>query len=155
MRKPFRQKPLAGTLHFMASRYHNEARPMSLKLLLLVAGAGAVGSTLRYLVNLAFLRRGTWELPYATLTVNVLGCFLAGIFYALFADKLHRHAAYAPVLLVGFLGAFTTFSTFALESANLMQAGAPWKALLNIGLQNLSGLAAVCCGLWLVRQFCH
>ena len=64
---------------------------MSLKLLLLVAGAGAVGSTLRYLVNLAFLRRGTWELPYATLTVNVLGCFLAGIFYALFADKLHRH----------------------------------------------------------------
>ena len=62
---------------------------------------------------------------------------------------------YAPVLLVGFLGAFTTFSTFALESANLMQAGAPWKALLNIGLQNLSGLAAVCCGLWLVRQFCH
>lgn len=68
---------------------------MSLKLLLLVAGAGAVGSTLRYLVNLAFLRRGTWELPYATLTVNVLGCFLAGIFYALFADKLHRHAAYA------------------------------------------------------------
>ena len=128
---------------------------MSLKLLLLVAGAGAVGSTLRYLVNLAFLRRGTWELPYATLTVNVLGCFLAGIFYALFADKLHRHAAYAPVLLVGFLGPFTTFSTFALESANLMQAGAPWKALLNIGLQNLSGLAAVCCGLWLVRQFCH
>ena len=96
---------------------------MSLKLLLLVAGAGAVGSTLRYLVNLAFLRRGTWELPYATLTVNVLGCFLAGIFYALFADKLHRHTAYAPVLLVGFLGAFTTFSTFALESANLMQAG--------------------------------
>ena len=53
---------------------------MSLKLILLVAIAGALGSTLRYLVNLAFLRGGITGLPFATLTVNVLGCFLAGLF---------------------------------------------------------------------------
>ena len=101
---------------------------MSLKLLLLVAGAGAVGSTLRYLVNLAFLRRGTWELPYATLIVNVLGSFLAGIFYALFADKLHRHAAYAPVLLVAGLcvGALSCVLSKALFAA--MPKNAPGRA---------------------------
>lgn len=128
---------------------------MPLKLLGLVAIAGALGSSLRYLVNLAFLRGGATGLPYATLTVNVLGCFLAGVLFALFETKLARYALYAPVLLVGFLGAFTTFSTFALESITLLNGNSAWKGLLNIGLQNLAGLAAICAGLGLVRLFCR
>lgn len=128
---------------------------MSIKLILLIAGAGAAGSTLRYLINLAFLRGGATELPYATLTVNILGCFGAGLLFALFETKLARYSIYAPVLMVGFLGAFTTFSTFALESVALMQGSSPWKAFLNIGLQNLAGLGAVCAGFGAVRLLCY
>ncbi|WP_294507320.1 CrcB family protein [uncultured Victivallis sp.] len=128
---------------------------MSLKLILLVAIAGALGSTLRYLVNLAFLRGGITGLPFATLTVNVLGCFLAGLFFALFATKFSKYAIYAPVLMVGFLGAFTTFSTFALESVAMLTGGAAWKGLLNIGLQNLAGLGSICAGAGLVRLICR
>ena len=128
---------------------------MTMKLILLVAAAGAAGSTLRYLVNLAFLRSGAAGLPYATLTVNVLGCFLAGLLFALFETKFAKYAIYAPVLLVGFLGAFTTFSTFALESVALLTGNAIWKGVLNIVLQNLSGLGAVCAGFGVVRLFCR
>ncbi len=128
---------------------------MSLKLILLVAIAGALGSTLRYLVNLVFLRGGITGLPFATLTVNVLGCFLAGLFFALFATKFSKYAIYAPVLMVGFLGAFTTFSTFALESVAMLTGGAAWKGLLNIGLQNLAGLGSICAGAGLVRLICR
>ena len=128
---------------------------MSLKLILLVAIAGALGSTLRYLVNLAFLRGGITGLPFATLTVNVLGCFLAGLFFALFATKFSKYAIYAPVLMVDFLGAFTTFSTFALESVAMLTGGAAWKGLLNIGLQNLAGLGSICAGAGLVRLICR
>ena len=128
---------------------------MSLKLILLVAIAGALGSTLRYLVNLAFLRGGITGLPFATLTVNVQGCFLAGLFFALFATKFSKYAIYAPVLMVGFLGAFTTFSTFALESVAMLTGGAAWKGLLNIGLQNLAGLGSICAGAGLVRLICR
>ena len=106
---------------------------------------------LRYLVNLAFLRSGAGGLPYATLTVNILGCFFAGLLFALFEGKLSKYAFYAPVLMVGFLGAFTTFSTFALESVALLHGGAIWKGTLNIVLQNLSGLGAICAGMEMVR----
>ena len=128
---------------------------MSIKLLLFVAAGGAAGSTLRYLVNLAFLRSGATGLPYATLTVNVLGCFLAGLLFALFETKFAKYAIYAPILMVGFLGAFTTFSTFALESVALLNGNAMWKGLLNIALQNLAGLGAICAGLGVVRMFCR
>ena len=132
-----------------------EGALMTLKLILLVAAAGALGSTLRYLINLLFLRGGVTGLPYATLTVNVLGCFLAGLLFGLFATKFAKYANYAPVLMVGFLGAFTTFSTFALESVTLLAGGAIWKGLLNIALQNLAGLGAISAGLGLVRQICR
>ncbi len=124
---------------------------MSVKLLLMIAGAGAVGTLLRYLLNLAFLRRGSWEFPWATLTINVLGCFAAGVLYALFAGKLERFSGFAPVVMIGFLGAFTTLSTFALESFILAQGGQLWRAVLNIGVQNILGLSAVCFGYYLVK----
>lgn len=124
---------------------------MSLKTLMMIAGLGALGTVLRYVITLAFQRHGPWLLPWSTLTVNVLGCFAAGVLYALFAEKLQRYSPYAPILLIGFLGAFTTFSTLALESVVLAQGGELWKAVVNIGLQNATGVAAVCGGIYLVK----
>lgn len=124
---------------------------MSLKILLLIAGAGTFGTFLRYFITIAFLRRGPWLLPWSTLTVNVLGCFAAGTLYALFTGRLERYSDYAPVVLIGFVGTFTTFSTLALESVMLAQGGELWKALLNLFLQNATGLLAVCGGIYLVK----
>ena len=100
-----------------------------MKYLLFIALGGASGATARYL--LAGWAHRLWEghLPVGTFLVNVLGSFTIGVLYVVLAEKQLIHQDWRGVLMVGFLGAFTTFSTFSLETITLMEAGQVATAL--------------------------
>ena len=116
----------------------------------LVALGGACGAVLRYLTGLGVLRLvGHQEFPLAIISVNVIGSFLMGAFVVVASQKGVTHLS--PLVMTGFLGGFTTFSAFSLETANLIERGALGQAavyvLLSVGL-SVGGLFL---GLWLAR----
>jgi len=94
-----------------------------MKFLLFIALGGAAGAVSRHLLG-NWLHR-FWEggFPVGTLAVNMLGSFLIGILYVLIVERQLVHPDWRGVLMVGFLGAFTTFSTFSLETIALFEAG--------------------------------
>lgn len=100
--------------------------------LLAIAAAGAIGAVLRYLVA-----SGVYELfgrgfPYGTLIVNLIGSFLIGYLFVWFLDRSAASEAWRLAVLVGLLGSFTTFSSFSLETYNLVITGYYGRALANI-----------------------
>jgi CrcB protein len=109
-----------------------------MKYLLFIGLGGASGAVARYL--LATWAHGLWEgkLPMGTLLVNMLGSFAIGIVYVLVERQL-IHPDWRGVLMVGFLGAFTTFSTFSLETINLFEAGD-----IAHGMAYMLGSAVLC-----------
>ena len=119
-----------------------------MSLLLFVAVGGALGAVARYGLSgwVQSLAGGTF--PWGTLVVNVLGCFLLG-----FAFRVLQLSALSPAVrgavTVGFLGAFTTFSTFGLETVGLLQDGRWARAAAYAGGSVAIGLSAVVAGLWL------
>ncbi len=120
--------------------------------LLLIATGGALGAVSRYLVSTGvhgLLGRG---FPYGTLSVNVLGSLLMGFFYILLLERLDPGAHWRPLLLVGFLGAFTTFSTFSIETINLMEGGELFRAMLNVLASVSTCIVACWIGVILGRQ---
>jgi CrcB protein len=118
---------------------------------LVVAIGGAVGCCLRYLATLGASRVVGTSFPAGTLLVNVVGCLLAGLLFGLAAER----AAFPPVLrllvMTGFLGGFTTFSAFSLETVNLMRDGSWAIALGSIAANNVIGLSAAVAGIYLGR----
>jgi fluoride exporter len=117
-----------------------------MKGILLVALGGAVGSVARFKLSGYVLHHTIdWRFPAGTFAVNVLGCLVAGILAGL-AEKYDLFAADLRLLLfTGFLGGFTTFSAFGLETMFLLQRGQAWIAGLNVVLSVAAGLLA----LWL------
>ena len=116
------------------------------QIIAIVAG-GSVGALTRFWVaNLVYdwLGRG---FPHGTLLVNVSGCFLMGLLTELMLQRFAMTAEFRAAVLVGFLGAYTTFSTFAIETLYLFEQGELLKALLNIFLSVALCLAAVWFGL--------
>ncbi len=94
--------------------------------------AGIAGTFARYgLAGLVYQRLGA-DFPYGTLVVNLVGCFLIGFFDALVQEKFLLGPQMRLLLMTGFCGAFTTFSTFMLETSNLVKDGEPMKAFLNV-----------------------
>lgn len=97
---------------------------------------GSLGALMRYLVSTAVNEKFTESLglsfPFGTLLVNVLGSFVMGFLAMWLADNFDLNPTLRLAIFVGFLGAFTTFSTFSMETLNLFEAGLPLRALLNM-----------------------
>ncbi len=117
----------------------------------LVALGGAAGSVSRYLVSAFVQAARPGSFPWGTFAVNVLGCFLAGVVAGLAEGRGVLGPEGRILLLTGFLGGFTTFSAFGLETVQLLRGGQVAAAGLNVGLQLLCGAAAVAAGLWSTR----
>ncbi len=120
--------------------------------ILYIAIGGAVGSVMRYLVSTgihALLGRG---FPYGTLTVNVTGSFLMGFLFIFMIERSSLGPEWRALVLIGFLGAFTTFSTFSIETLNLIESGAIARAFANILVNVFTCLLATWLGLILGRQ---
>ena len=115
-----------------------------------VALGGAIGASLRYLAGLAVVRLvGHTGFPVAILTVNILGSFLMGVFVVLAAHRGLTHLS--PLVMTGMLGGFTTFSTFSLETVNLIERGDYGQAALYVGLSVAVSVAALALGMVLTR----
>ena len=116
--------------------------------LLLIALGGALGAISRYgLAQLSINLFGK-GFPFGTLIANFVGSFLMGLLFSLIESE-HLIPQARIALGVGFLGAFTTFSTFSLDTILLMQQGDWQKAIMNVALNLCLSLSAVFIGLWL------
>lgn len=113
---------------------------------MLLAIAGAVGTLARYWVSGVVQRLCGATFPWGTLVVNVVGCLLFGFVWTLAEERLLISPQTRFVVLTGFMGAFTTFSTFAFETAQMLSDAEWFRALGNIALENVVGIAAVFLG---------
>jgi CrcB protein len=116
-----------------------------------IAAGGAVGALLRFSVSTGIYNLLGRGFPYGTLTVNVLGSGLMGFLYVFMLERV-TNVELRAALLIGLLGAFTTFSTFSLETLNLIENGEVSKALLNIFISISLCLFATWLGMLLARQ---
>ena len=121
--------------------------------LLSIMLGGAVGAALRYATAAGITQLLGRSFPYGTLTVNVLGSFLIGVFAIYFSQRAMLDTLLAKGLMVGTLGAFTTFSTFSLDNLQLLEQG-QWLAFAaNVMLNVALCLLAVYLGTLAVRAF--
>lgn len=116
--------------------------------LLLVGLGGGIGSILRYVASLVI---GTKYFPFATLAVNIIGCFVIGIVFALSIRDEAFLNNWKLFLASGICGGFTTFSAFSLETLGLLQAGKTGIAITYIGLSIVLGIVATFGGYQLVK----
>src|SRR5436190_14051088 len=108
-----------------------------------VALGGALGASGRYLLDHAIEQRSFSIFPWATFTINITGCFLIGVITAALVDRHHLPAWIRVGLVLGVIGGYTTFSTFAQESLTLFDAHDAAVALLYAGGSVVVGIAAV------------
>ncbi len=118
-----------------------------MKQILAIAAGGAVGALLRYWASTAVYGLMGRDFPYGTLMVNVTGSLLMGLLYVLLVERLSLGVEWRAALLIGVLGAFTTFSAFSMETVALIEEGERAKALLNILLSVTLCIAATWIGL--------
>jgi fluoride exporter len=118
---------------------------------LAVAVGGALGAMARYAVSIWVFNYSSDKFPYATLSVNVLGSFIMGILFVIIVERAALPAEMRSLLMVGFLGAFTTFSTFSLDALSLWQNGHLFLALVYVLATVVLCLVAISSSIWLAR----
>jgi fluoride exporter len=118
---------------------------------LAIAAGGGAGALARYGVDSMIEQRVESLFPWATFTINVTGCFLNGLLVALVVDQLGAPSWLSRGLIVGFLGAYTTFSTFAAESYELTELSHWGLAVVNVTASAVVGISAVALGQYLGR----
>lgn len=116
-----------------------------------VAVGGAFGAVARYLINISPLTSIFQNFPFPTFVINVTGSFLIGFLLILLTDRFEVSEALRMAVLVGFLGAFTTFSTFEMEIYGLSSEREYWQALLYLLLSVIGGFVAVVAGVRLAK----
>ena len=118
--------------------------------LAMVAFGGALGASARYLTGIGIVRLlGHTGFPLGIVTVNIIGSFLMGAFITLAAQRGLTHLS--PLVATGFLGGFTTFSSFSLEAVTLWERGDNVLALLYVLLSVFLSVAALLAGMLAVR----
>ncbi len=119
-----------------------------------LAFAGACGTLARYGLSHAIQRWAGHGFPWGTFAVNITGCFLFGLLWSVIEQRHAALGAWRTVVLIGFLGSFTTFSSFTHDTAALLRASDWFAAALNIAGQNAIGIlmlfAGVAIGRWIV-----
>jgi fluoride exporter len=119
--------------------------------LALIAAAGAVGTLARYGLGGLVHKYAGDTFPWGTVVVNLLGCLAFGVVWTFAEERWHISSETRTVLLVGFMGAFTTFSTFIFETKGFLSDGQWLPALGYFSIHNVGGLAALLVGLALGR----
>jgi CrcB protein len=119
---------------------------------LMVGLGGVVGAVTRYQVTAWTTERFGPGFPYGTMFINASGSFLIGLFLTLIAERFSVHPHVRLFFAVGFLGAYTTFSTYAWDSAQLLLQGAPLKAMINVVGSVVLSLIGVAGGIAMGRQ---
>jgi fluoride exporter len=140
----------SGRSFFVALPYH---RGIIMARILAIASAGAVGSLARYWLS-ALVQRWTGSpFPWGTFAVNIMGSFLFGLIWTLAEERLVISSETRIILLTGFMGAFTTFSTFAFETGIYVRDSRWPMVFANIAAQIVIGIAAMLIGMGVGRQF--
>ena len=109
--------------------------------------AGFFGAVVRYQLDSLISRHGRGAFPWGTLVVNLTGCFLLGLLFTVSSGRLDANPALRTALTVGFVGAYTTFSTFSLQAVRLTEDGAVALALGYVAASVVIGLLAAWAGM--------
>jgi CrcB protein len=120
---------------------------------LLVGVGGFLGANARYVLGALIAERLGTAFPYGTLIVNLTGSLAIGIILVLLTERLAADPAWRLLLVVGFLGGYTTFSSYTFEALLLAEAGQWGRALWYVLGSNVLGLAAAFAGMLLARRF--
>jgi CrcB protein len=107
---------------------------------------GATGSLTRYVLGTAIMTRLGPRFPMGTFVINITGSFLIGLLMTLLSERFQPHPYWRLLLVVGFLGGYTTFSSFEWETLNLVKDGGRWLGVLNVVGSVLLGYIAVWLG---------
>ncbi len=113
---------------------------IELKNITYVVLGSASGGTLRYLISVYFLTKGLNKFPWATLSVNLIGCFLIGVIYVISEKSIQGGENLKLFLATGFCGGFTTFSAFAMENFQFIKQEATTTAIVYIALSVVLGI---------------
>lgn len=119
---------------------------------LAIAAGGAAGSVLRFWLSTWVHSFAGRSFPYGTLAVNVLGCLAMGFLFVLLVERLSGNTVLRAGILIGVLGGFTTFSSFSIETFNLIEQGAWLKSVANMAASLLLCVGATWAGVILGRQ---
>ena len=122
-----------------------------MKIILMVAIGGAIGAIARQQSNQLIMRIFGGEFPIGTIFVNILGSFIMGLLFELFASKITLSNEWRSLIFTGLLASFTTFSSFALDVALLSERNEYYYALCYIGMSVVLSIGALFVGLWIMR----
>lgn len=118
-----------------------------------IAMGGALGAMSRFAMSHHVYQIFGREFAWGTLSVNLIGSFIMGLVAIILVDKVGVSTEWRAFIMVGFLGAFTTFSTFSYETMQYIEIGEMNKAILNIAVSVITCLVAVWLGMLTAKQF--
>lgn len=119
----------------------------------LIGIGGSIGATLRYIVTMLFFTNQTLGFPFATVSVNLLGCFIVGLLSSGLEQKLKIEPKYMSAIKAGLIGSFTTFSTFSVEVIQLLQLNDYLSAAAYIFISAVFGLTFAVLGSHIGNRF--
>lgn len=114
--------------------------------------AGGFGALLRYLIGRSAINLGWTGLPFGTLTANLVGCFLIGFLSWMLIHRWQLSQEVQVVVITGFLGGFTTFSAFSLETVKMLEQGEPYYVIGYVLMKVVLCISVCFAGLWLAKQ---